>query len=210
METPRERYIREHSSPMPEGLDWIVRQTNVRTNQAHMLCGPVQGRFLTMAVQLTGARKVLEIGAFSGYSAACMALGLPPGGHIDSIEVNDEMEGLIREGWRRAGVDGLVTLHIADAKEALQRLTGPYDLIFMDANKREYCDYYEAALSLLRPGGLLMADDVLWDGKAYAQPLPVDAQTRGIVRFNDMVASDPRVECVMIGIRDGLTLIRKL
>ena len=102
-----------------------------------------------------------------------------------------------------------MSLHIGDAKETLSRLSGPYDLVYMDANKREYCDYYELVLPLLRPGGVILADDVLWDGKLYQDPLPSDKQTRGIAAFNDMVVRDPRVEVVILPLRDGLSIIRK-
>lgn len=209
METAKERYIREHSTPQSEALEWLQKQTHVRTHYPQMLSGPVQGRLLTMLVEVSGARRILEIGSFSGYSSICMAYGLPEGGHIDALEINDEMEELIREGFERAGVTDRITLIIGDALDTLNRLEGPYDLIFMDANKRQYCDYYEKALPLLRPGGLLIADDVLWDGKLYESTIPGDKQTQGIARFNDLVSSDPRVENVILPIRDGMSLIRK-
>lgn len=120
------------------------------------------------------------------------------------------MEDLIREGWERAGVSGLISLHIGDALDTLRSLEGPYDLAFIDADKRQYCEYYRLVLPLLRPGGLILADDVLWDGKVFSDNVPADRQTSGIVNFNDMVASDPAVESVILPLRDGLTLIRKL
>lgn len=213
MESPLDRYIREHSTPQSEALEWIQKQTNIRTNYPRMLSGAVQGRLLTMLVEMTGAEKVLEIGAFTGYSATCMAYGLGENGHIDTLEINDELESLMREGWKRAGVEQKISLHIGDAKETLARLlaegSGPYDLVYMDANKREYCAYYELLMQMLRPGGVILADDVLWDGKVYEDPMPHDRQTLGIAAFNDMVAADPRVECVVLPIRDGLTIIRK-
>lgn len=209
MESPSEKYLREHSTPPGDALSWIQKQTHILTNYPQMLSGPVQGRLLTMLVQLSGAKRVLEIGTFSGYSSVCMAYGLPEGGHIDALEINDEMEALIREGIARAGVAERITLIIGDALDTLKRLEGPYDLAYIDANKRQYCDYYRLVLPLLRPGGLIIADDVLWDGKLFERDLPCDKQTRGIARFNDMVASDPRVEVVMLPIRDGMSLIRK-
>lgn len=209
MESPLEKYLREHSTPPGDALSWIQKQTHILTNYPQMLSGPVQGRLLTMLVQLSGAKRVLEIGTFSGYSSVCMAYGLPEGGHIDALEINDEMEALIREGIARAGVAERITLIIGDALDTLKRLEGPYDLAYIDANKRQYCDYYSLVLPLLRPGGLIIADDVLWDGKLFERELPCDKQTRGIARFNDMVASDPRVEVVMLPLRDGMSLIRK-
>lgn len=209
METSLSRYLRTHCSLPTEALRWIEQQTNLRTNWPQMLSGQVQGQLLKMLVQISGARRIIEIGSFTGYSGTCMALGLPEGGMIDALEINDELEDLMREGWQRAGVSDRITLHIGDAAESLRSLSGPYDMVFMDANKREYMSYYELCLPLLRPGGLIIADDTLWDGKVYADPLPVDAQTRGLCSFNDSVAGDPRVESVILPIRDGLTLIRK-
>ncbi len=209
MESALNRYIRRHSSLPSEALLWIEKQTNIRTNYPRMLSGPVQGELLKMLVEISGARRVLEIGSFTGYSSTCMALGLPEGGHLDALELNDELEDLMREGWERAGVQGLITLHIGDAVQTLKTLRGEYDFVFIDANKRQYLDYYELVLPLTRTGGLIVADDVLWDGKVYADVPSGDAQTRALLEFNDLVAADPRVEVVMLPIRDGLSLIRK-
>ncbi len=210
MESPADKYLREHSSPQGEALDWIEKQTNIHTNYPRMLSGAVQGRLLTMLVEISGASRVLEIGTFTGYSATCLAYGLPAGGHIDTLEINDELEDLIREGWSRAGVADRITLHIGDARTTLSTLEGPYDLVYMDANKREYVDYYNLVIGLVRPGGLILADDVLWDGKLWQDPVPQDKQTQGIVAFNDLVVADTRVESVLLPIRDGLNVIRKL
>jgi caffeoyl-CoA O-methyltransferase len=163
-----------------------------------------------MLVEISGARRILEIGTFTGYSATCLAYGLPSDGHIDTLEINDELEDLIREGWSRAGVADRITLHIGDARATLSTLEGPYDLVYMDANKREYVDYYNLVIGLVRPGGLILADDVLWDGKLWQDPVPQDRQTQGIVAFNDLVVADKRVESVLLPIRDGLNVIRKL
>ena len=211
MESPLEKYIEIHSSFRNEALDWLERQTNIRTNYPRMLTGKVQGEFLYMMTRMISPRNVLEIGTFTGYSAICMALGLPEGGHIDTLEINDELEDLILEGFERAGVQDKVSLHIGDAIEFLKSMSGKktYDLTFIDANKREYPDYYELALTLTRSGGFILADDVLWDGKVYAEQVPTDKQTSGIVRFNDLAASDPRVETVILPVRHGLSIIRK-
>ena len=209
---PLDRYILEHSTPQTEALAWIEKQTNIRTNYPRMLSGAVQGRLLTMLVEMTSARQVMEIGAFTGYSGACLAMGLPQDGHLDSLEINDELEELMREGWERAGVSDKITLHIGDAKQTLNGFAEQgkmFDFVFIDANKREYLDYYELVLPMLRPGGVIVADDVLWDGKVYADPLPHDKQTEGLLAFNDKVAADDRVEAVVLPLRDGITLIRK-
>ena len=204
-----EQYVAEHSSPQSEALEWIQKQTHIRTNYPRMLTGAVQGRFLTMLARISGAERVLEIGTFTGYSSTCFAYGIKEGGMVDTLEINDELEDLIREGWERAGVKDRITLHIGDAKETLRTLSGPYDIVYMDANKREYCDYYDLIFDLVRPGGLILADDVLWDGKLWQDPMPSDKQTLGIAAFNDMVATDSRVESVILPWRDGLNIIRK-
>lgn len=209
MESASEKYLREHSSPQSEALEWIEKQTNIRTNYPRMLSGAVQGRLLTILAEISNARKVLEIGTFTGYSATCLAYGLPEEGHIDTLEINDELEDLIRQGWSRAGVEGKITLHIGDARKTIATLEGPYDLVYIDANKREYSEYYDLVFDLVRPGGLILADDVLWDGKLWQDPLPQDKQTLGIAAFNDKVMADPRVESVLLPIRDGLNVIRK-
>lgn len=204
----------ECSSPQGEALDWLQKQTNIRTNHARMLSGPVQGRFLKMIVEMCGARRVLELGSFTGYSGICLASGLPEDGHLDTLEINDELEDLILEGFSRAGLRERISLHIGDCLETLKRFREegrePYDLVFIDANKRDYPEYYELVFDLVRPGGWILADNVLWDGKVAMDPLPQDRQTLGIDSFNRRVASDPRVESVIIPIRDGLNLIRKL
>ena len=204
-----EQYVAEHSSPQSEALEWIQKQTHIRTNYPRMLTGAVQGRFLTMLARISGAERVLEIGTFTGYSSTCFAYGIKEGGMVDTLEINDELEDLIREGWERAGVRDRITLHIGDAKQTLRTLSGPYDIAYMDANKREYCDYYDLIFDLVRPGGLILADDVLWDGKLWQDPMPSDKQTLGIAAFNDMVAADSRVESVILPWRDGLNIIRK-
>lgn len=211
MESAQDKYIEEHCSIKNKALDWLERQTNIRTNYPRMLTGKVQGEFLYMMTRMISPRNVLEIGTFTGYSAICMALALEGEGHIDTLEINDELEDLILEGFERAGVSGRVSLHIGDAVEFLRGQDGKklYDLTFIDANKREYPDYYKLALTLTRPGGFILADDVLWDGKVYAEQVPTDKQTNGIVRFNDLAASDPRVETVILPVRHGLSIIRK-
>ena len=210
METALEKYIRQHSTPQTEALEWIEKQTNIRTNYPQMLSGAVQGRFLTMLVELTGARSILEIGTFTGYSAVCLAYGLHGNGHVHTLEINDELEDLTREGWRRAGVEDLITLHIGDACRTLESLPGPFDLVYIDANKREYCQYFDLLFPKVRPGGLILVDDVLLGGKVYEDTPSGDRQTQGLLAFNDKIAKDPRVEDTILPIRDGLSVIRKL
>ncbi len=230
------QYIKEHSTPQGEALDWLERQTNIRTNHSRMLSGAVQGRFLMMLTEMIAPRRVLELGTFTGYSAICLASRLPEGGHLDTLEINDELEDLILEGFERAGVSDRITLHMGDCKQTLLRLrdsisqptdpaaastasscgqpgqpaAAPYDLVYIDANKREYVEYYNLVFDMVRPGGYILADNVLWDGKVCMDDLPTDRQTQGVSHFNDLIASDPRVEVVILPLRDGLSLIRRL
>lgn len=217
------KYIEEHATRQSEALGWVVRQTHIRTNHARMLSGALQGQLMRMMVQMSGARRILELGTFTGYSAICLASGLPEGGHLDTLELNDELEDLILEGFERAGLSDKIDLHIGDCKQTLGRFREEmglsegsqadpeklYDIVYMDANKREYCEYYDLVFNMVRPGGLILADNVLWDGKVCQDPLPQDKQTLGIARFNDIVRDDPRVESVILPLRDGLNVIRK-
>ena len=218
------KYIEDHATPQGEALDWIEKQTHIRTNHACMLSGHIQGELMRILVQISGARRILELGTFTGYSATCMASVLPSDGHLDTLELNDELEDLILESFEKAGVEDKVQLHIGDCKETLVRLrsemglsvTGGlvddsklYDIVYIDANKREYCEYYDLVFDMIRPGGLILADNVIWDGKVCMDPLPQDRQTLEIVRFNDKVSADPRVESVILPLRDGLNVIRK-
>lgn len=222
------RYIEDHASVPSDALEWVVKQTHIRTNHARMLSGAAQGQLLRMFVQMTGAKRVLELGTFTGYSAICLGSGLPSDGHLDTLELNDELEDLILEGFERAGLSDIISLHIGDCKETLRQfreqmgISGTpgassenvtddsllYDIVYMDANKREYCEYYDLVFDMVRPGGLILADNVLWDGKVCQDPLPQDKQTLGIAAFNDKVSADPRVESVIMPVRDGLNIIR--
>ena len=206
------QYIKDHATSPSEALAWVEKQTHIRTNHARMLSGSVQGQIMRMLVQTSGASRILELGTFTGYSAICLASAMPEGGHLDTLEINDELEDLILEGFDRAGLADTIDLHIGDCKETLRRFREEgreYDLVYMDANKREYCEYYELIFDMVRPGGLILADNVLWDGKVCEDPMPQDKQTLGIARFNDMVTADRRVESVILPLRDGLNLIRK-
>ena len=217
------KYIEEHATRESEAMSWVAKQTHIRTNHARMLSGSIQGELLRIIVQTSGAKRILELGTFTGYSAISLASALPEDGHLDTLELNDELEDLILEGFDRAGLSGKIALHIGDCKETLQRFRTEmgltdgstadsamlYDIVYMDANKREYCEYYDLIFDMVRPGGLILADNVLWDGKVCQDPLPQDKQTLGIARFNDMVSSDPRVESVILPLRDGLNIIRK-
>lgn len=206
------KYIEDHASCPSEALDWVVKQTHIRTNHSRMLSGSIQGQLLRMLVQISGAKDILELGTFTGYSAICLASALPENGHLDTLELNDELEDLILEGFERAGLSDKIQIHIGDCKETLIRLKEEgrmYDIVYIDANKREYVEYYNLVFDMVRPGGLILADNVIWDGKVCQDPMPQDKQTLGIAAFNDMVTEDRRVESVIIPLRDGLNIIRK-
>ena len=209
------KYIEDHASAPNGALEWVVKQTHIRTNHARMLSGAAQGQLMRMIAQMCGAKRILELGTFTGYSAICLASALPEDGHLDTLELNDELEDLILEGFEKAGLADRISLHIGDCKETLMKMRSEikenelYDLVYIDANKREYCEYYDLVFDMVRPGGLILADNVIWDGKVCQDPLPQDKQTLSIVRFNDMVSKDHRVESVILPIRDGLNIIRK-
>lgn len=211
------KYIEDHASVPSKALEWVVKQTHVRTNHARMLSGAAQGQLMRMIALMCGAERILELGTFTGFSAICLGSALPEDGHLDTLELNDELEDLILEGFEKAGLADRISLHIGDCKETLINMKAQmgedtdklYDLVYIDANKREYCEYYDLVFDMIRPGGLILADNVIWDGKVCMDPLPQDKQTLSIVSFNDKVTADPRVESVIIPIRDGLNLIRK-
>lgn len=204
-----EDYIEAHIDPEPEELRRIDRATNIRLLNGRMCSGHIQGRLLKMLVRMIRPRRVLELGTFSGYSALCMAEALEPGATLHTVEVDDELEDFIRANLASAPAGERISLHIGDAMETMRGWDdGAFDLIFIDADKRAYADYYGEALRLLRPGGFIIADNTLWDGHVV-EGCRHSSQTEGIIRFNDLVASDPRVEKAIVPLRDGLTLIRK-
>lgn len=205
-----EDYIEAHISPEPAHLKRLERLTNLRLINGRMCSGHLQGRLLKMLTMMIRPRRVLELGTFSGYSALCMAEGLEEGTTLLTLEAFDELEDFIRESLDSAGEIGKrVELRIGPALETMKGLPDDmFDLVFMDADKREYPAYYEEAMRLVRPGGFIIADNTLWDGHV-AEDGRHDAQTDAIKLFNDRVASDSRAECVILPLRDGLTLIRR-
>lgn len=207
-----ERYIEEHISPEPPHLHRLDRDTHLHLPYAHMCSGHLQGRVLKMLVRMIRPRRVLELGTYSSYSAQCLAEGLTlPGATVDTYEIDDELADFIAAHLAECPWAGRITTHTADAAQALAQMpTGEqYDLVFIDANKRHYLRYYSLVLPHVAPGGFIVADNTLWDGKVAADGHP-DPQTRGILEFNDAVARDPRVEVVILPLRDGLTIIHKL
>ena len=202
-------YILDHTSPEPDYLYRLWRATNVKTLHGRMASGHLQGRLLKMLVEMIRPQNVLEVGTFSGYSAISMAEGLTEGGRLYTFEVNDEMEDFTRPWIEQSAVADKITFIIGDALDGAPRLGVEFDMVFIDGDKRAYCDYYDMALSVLRPGGFIVADNTLWDGHVTDPAYDHDQQTQGIRRFNDYVAGDPRTEQVILPMRDGLTFIRK-
>lgn len=206
-----QKYIEDHIDAEPEHLHRLERRTNIHLINGRMCSGHLQGRLLKMLVSMIDPHDVLELGTFSGYSALCIAEALHDGATIHTVEADDELEDFIREAIASAPCGERIQLHIGDALSFAKGCKPEsFDLIFMDADKRQYTDYYEACLPLLRPGGYIIADNTLWDGHVVEPDHFNDRQTAGIRLFNDIVAADPRVEKVIIPLRDGLTLIRKL
>lgn len=207
-----EQYILEHCSPESEIRREIYRAAHLRLLRARMLSGHLQGNLLRMLCRLSKATKVLEIGTFTGYAAHCLAEGLGADGEVHSVENDDEMEDFIRGYIARAPYASKMHLHIGDAMELLPKLVREhrFELVYMDANKRQYPDYYRMIIDHLPVGALILADNTLWDGKVIHEPKETDTQTRAILEFNDLVQADPRVENLILPLRDGLSLIQKL
>ena len=203
-----EEYVLSHIDKEPEVLSWLTRETHLRTLKPRMLSGHLQGRMLKMFCSMMSAKRILEIGTFTGYSALCMAEALPEDGELHTLEINDEMEEFLDEVFEKSGMAGKIHLHIGDASQIIPQLDGLFDVVFMDGNKRHYSEYFDVVFPKLRLGGLLIADNTLWDGHVLEDSK--DAQTVGIQKFNDKVFSDDRVERVIVPVRDGMTLIRKI
>jgi caffeoyl-CoA O-methyltransferase len=202
-----ERYAHEHSTPDPEFFRRLEEETRATTTLPQMMVGPLEGQFLGWLVWLSGARSVLEIGTFTGYSSISMALNLPDGGRIVSLDVNEETTAVARRYAEEAGVADRIDYRVGSAIKELQELDGPFDLVFIDADKESYVDYYENVLPKLSALGFIVADNVLWSGRVLEEG--VDESTAAVKRFNDHVAADERVECLMLTVRDGMTLIRR-
>ena len=217
-----EEYISEHSTPENKVLADITRETYVHVLNPHMLSGHVQGRVLSMISQMICPRRILELGTFTGYSALCLAEGLAEGGKLITIEHNDELEETIRRNISKSPLSEKIEVIIGDAKEVLQRsgLSGEaglcsfseavYDLVFIDADKREYCAYLDLVYPLVPVGGFILADNTLWDGHIIDPAYDKDKQTLGLRAFNDKLKEDDRFEQVILPLRDGLTIIRKI
>ena len=204
-----DEYILQHIEAEPEYLYRLWRATNIHMLHGRMASGHLQGRLLKMLVQMIRPKNILEVGTFSGYSAICMAEGLEEGGMVYTFEINDEQEDFTRPWIEGSPVSDRIRFIIGDAVTEAPRLGVTFDMAFIDGDKRTYRETYEMALSVLRAGGFIVADNTLWDGHVVDHAYDRDPQTRGIEDFNDFLVHDTRVEQVILPLRDGLTLIRK-
>lgn len=204
-----DEYIRQHIDPESPYLQALYRDTHVRLLRPRMASGHLQGRMLKMFVSMIRPRNILEIGTYSGYSALCLAEGLEKGGLLHTFEINDEQEDFTRPWLEKSPFADKIRFYIGDALELVPQMGITFDMAFIDGDKRKYIEYYEMVLQCLSPGGYILADNTLWDGHVLQEPHPTDRQTIGIKEFNDHVASDDRVEKVILPLRDGLTIIRK-
>ena len=205
-----EEYCEAHSTPEPELLYRLNRETNLKVMNPRMLSGHIQGMFLTSLVRMMQPKAVLEIGTYTGYATLCMADGLPDNGTIDTIEVDVELEDMIRKYFLQSSNKEKINLHIGNAVEVIPTLDKTYDLVFMDADKEEYIRYYELVLPKVRKGGYILADNVLWSGKVLQEVKSGDKDTPAIRQFNDYVLQDERVRNFLLPLRDGIMVIEKL
>jgi predicted O-methyltransferase YrrM len=205
-------YIEQHSSPESDALKQIVHSTHIEMINPRMMSGHIQGRVLSLLSQMIRPDRILELGTFTAYSTLCLAEGLTPTGQLFTIEHNDELEDLIRRNLSLSPLADKIHLVIDDAIQwlAQHHPSQPYDLVFIDADKRQYTAYLDAVLPLVRPGGWILADNTLWDGHIIEEAYDKDKQTLALRAFNDRVAQDDTLEKVILPLRDGLTIIRKL
>ncbi len=204
-----ERYIAAHIDAEPENLHRLYRRVNIELLYSRMCSGHVQGRLLKMLTRMIQPKHVLEIGTYAGYSALCIAEGLNDGATVDTIEIEDEMEDFIRRQFDDSPYGKRIRLHIGGAMKIIPSLVEDWDMVYIDANKRFYVDYYNLLIDRLHSNAYIIADNTLWDGKVADTAANHDAQTLGIAAFNNLVADDERVEKVIVPLRDGLTIIRK-
>jgi caffeoyl-CoA O-methyltransferase len=203
-----ERYAEAHTAQHPELLQRLAEETRETLQRPQMLTGMIEGRFLEFIVYMTGARRILELGTFSGYSAISMAAALPPGGHIDTCEVEEKHSTVARRYIEEAGYADRIFIHMGPALDSIGRIEGEFDFVFIDADKENYVNYYEAVLPRLSERGLIAADNTLWSGRVIDEA-DQDESTLAVRAFNDHVRDDDRVFCVMLSVRDGVTLIRR-
>ncbi len=209
MDRKTEQYILSHIEPEDPILNALDRETHLKVPGARMISGHLQGLVLTMFSKMIQPERILELGTFTGYSAICLAKGLPENGKLITIEIDDELEDLAQKYFAKAELQQKIVQVIGPALEIIPSLNETFDLVFLDADKREYLAYYNLVFDKVRSGGYFITDNTLWSGKVLDPPAPGDEQTRGITAFNEAIKNDSRVEKVILPLRDGMTIIRK-
>lgn len=204
------QYIENHISKEEDYLRELDRETNLNVLGSRMLSGHLQGQILSMISRMIKPRCILEIGTFTGYSALCLAEGLVEGGQLHTIEIDDELESIAKKYFLKSGMDGRIVQHIGDARQIIPNISDSFDLVFLDADKREYCDYYRMVFDRVPVGGFILADNVLWDGKVVDPNAAGEEQTLGILAFNNLIQNDPRVKNVILPVRDGIMVLQKI
>ncbi|MFD2587579.1 O-methyltransferase [Croceitalea marina] len=205
-----ENYIAQNTEKEPELLKELTRETHLKVIQPRMITGHFQGRVLSMLSKITAPKAILEIGTYTGYSAICLAEGLRKDGHFHTIDVNEELSDLQRKYFDKSGFGKQIIQHLGDALDIVPRLNETFDLVFIDAEKKQYDAYFEAALKKCRPGSLILSDNVLWSGKVIEPLEKSDKATEALLKYNKKLKEDARVETVLLPVRDGLTLSRVL
>lgn len=205
---PLEEYIRSHSEAEPEILQELTRETHLKVLRPRMITGHYQGRVLSMLSRLLQPKYILEIGTYTGYSAICLAEGLRPGGRVHTIDINEELADIQRRYFDRSGFGPSIVQHLGNALDIIDGFDQEFDMVYIDAEKREYPDYFEKVLPRTRKGGVILSDNVLWSGKVVMPLEPKDQVTPILLDYNKKLREDPRVETVLLPIRDGLTLSR--
>jgi len=204
-----DKYILSHIDPQDEVLKELERETHLKVIHARMISGHLQGQVLTMFSKMIQPKTILEVGTFTGYSAICLAKGLQKTGKIITIEIDDELENLAKKYIDKAGLKDIIVQRIGAALEIIPTLKESFDLVFLDADKREYVAYYNLVFDKVRNGGYIIADNTLWSGKVLEKHASDDEQTKGVIEFNTLIKNDNRVEKVILALRDGMTVIRK-
>ena len=205
-----ESYIAENSESEPAILTELTRETHLKVIQPRMITGHFQGRVLSMLSKIISPRYILEIGTYTGYSAICLAEGLQKSGELHTIEVNPELYDMQRKYFEKSGFGAQIKQHIGDALDIVPQLDHQFDLVFIDAQKVQYDAFFEAAIEKTKPGSIILSDNVLWSGKVVEPLIPSDKATASLLAYNQKLKQDPRVETVLLPIRDGLTMCRVL
>lgn len=209
MDRELEKYILDHSTPEDPVLEDLYRQTHIRFVNPNMACGHIQGKFLEMISRMINPSCILEIGTFTGYSAICLSRGLKSHGKLITIEPNDEIAEFTKTFFVKAGVEGKIVTFTGRLQEMIGSMNEEFDLVYIDGDKREYCEYFRLILDKVRPGGFIIADNVLWGGKVLENEVR-DQQTKAIIEFNEMIRNQKNIENIILPVRDGVMLIRKI